>query len=211
MLKKAAITEIFTRFEAQNETPQTELSAPNEFCLLIAIVLSAQATDVSVNKATKDLFAVANTPRAILELGEDGIKQHIKTIGLFNSKAKNIIKLCEALLADYGGVIPQDRDELQKLAGVGRKTANVWLNCVYGAPLVAVDTHVFRTSNRLGLCKADNVLDCELQLHKRIPKQFLRYAHHHLILHGRYICKARTPECGNCDVTDLCEFYKKQK
>jgi endonuclease III len=209
MLKKAAITEIFARLAAKNPAPRTELNAPNDFCLLIAIVLSAQATDISVNKATSELFQVANTPEALLELGETKVKQYIKTIGLFNSKAKNIIKLCETLLNDYAGIIPKDRDELQKLAGVGRKTANVWINCVHGIPLIAVDTHVFRVGNRLKLTKASNVLQCEEQLEKRIPKQYLRGAHDWLILHGRYVCKARTPECYRCDLMDLCQFKGK--
>ncbi len=209
LLKKPEIIEIFTQFALENPAPLTELEAPNEFCLLIAILLSAQATDIAVNKATHTLFALAPTPQAMLELGEDNIKSHIKTIGLFNSKAKNIMLLCSTLLNDYGGIIPETVDELQKLAGVGRKTANVWLNCVRGAPLIAVDTHVFRVGNRTGLCKAQNTLQCELQLHRKVPKQFLQYAHNWLILHGRYICKARKPECHNCNIATICQFPNK--
>jgi endonuclease-3 len=211
LLTTQQITEIFKRFEAVNPAPVTELIAPNAFCLLVAIVLSAQATDVSVNKATLSLFALADTPSKMLALGEDGIKAHIKTIGLFNTKAKNIIKLCETLLNDYNGNIPTNRDELQQLAGVGRKTANVWLNCTRGAPLIAVDTHVFRVSNRLGLCAAKNVLECELQLERNIPAQFMQHAHHHLILHGRYVCKARKPECTKCLIAEFCQFTDKLK
>ncbi len=209
LLRKKEIIAVFETFEATNPAPTTELSAPNEFCLLIAIVLSAQATDVGVNKATSPLFAIASTPQAMLDLGEDGVKAHIKTIGLLNSKAKNVIKLCETLLHNYAGIIPEERDELQKLAGVGRKTANVWLNCVRGAPLIGVDTHVFRVGNRMGLCKSKNVAACETQLQKNIPKQFMRYAHNHLILHGRYVCKARTPDCNNCLVATICQFPNK--
>jgi endonuclease III len=209
LLRKTEINEVFNHFASENPAPITELVAPNEFCLLVAIVLSAQATDVGVNKSTIGLFAAAETPQKMLDLGEDGIKAHIKTIGLFNAKAKNIIKLCTTLLHDYDGVIPESRDELQKLAGVGRKTANVWLNCTRGALLMAVDTHVFRTGNRIGLCKAANVAQCELQLERNIPAQFMQYAHHWLILHGRYVCKARKPECSSCIIASICQFPNK--
>jgi endonuclease III len=208
-LTKAAITEIFSRF-AQHEThPVTELNAPNEFCLLISIVLSAQATDAAVNKATAPLYAIVDTPEKFLALGEEGLKSYIKTIGLFNSKAKNIIALCQRLVDEFGSIIPEDRDTLQTLAGVGRKTANVWLNCARQQPLMAVDTHVFRVGNRTGLTKALNVLESEEQLMHRIPKAYLLHAHHWLILHGRYTCKARTPLCNNCIIKDLCTYTQK--
>ncbi len=210
-LTKAAITEIFTRFEAHEPDPVTELDAPNEFCLLVSIVLSAQATDVSVNKATKPLYAIANTPHAIHALGEDGLKEYIKTIGLFNSKAKNVIALCDILINEHDGHVPETREALQALPGVGRKTANVWLNCARGMPLMAVDTHVFRVGNRIGLTKAENVRQSEDQLMKRIPKAFLQHAHHWLILHGRYTCKARKPLCNNCLIRDLCCYKDKVK
>jgi endonuclease-3 len=209
LLTKQEITTIFQRFEAASPHPITELVAPNPFCLLVAIVLSAQATDISVTKATAALFAVADSPHTMLALGEAGVANYIKTIGLYNSKAKNIIRLCDQLLTDHGGEIPQERDQLQQLAGVGRKTANVWLNCVLGLPLMAVDTHVFRVSNRLGLCRAATVLACEEALMRRIPAPFLRHAHHWLILHGRYICKARHPACHRCHLRDICRFIDK--
>ncbi len=208
-LKKAEINDIFTQFEAQEPEPKTELDAPNEFCLLVSIVLSAQATDVSVNKATQPLYQIADTPQAMLALGEDGLKDYIKTIGLFNSKAKNVIALCQKILEQHDGQVPETREELQALPGVGRKTANVWLNCARGMPLMAVDTHVFRVSNRIGLTNAKNVLECETQLMRRIPKPFLQHAHHWLILHGRYTCKARTPQCNNCLIADLCKYSDK--
>jgi endonuclease III len=206
MLDEQAIETLFARFYAANPAPVTELEAPNPFCLLVSIVLSAQATDVAVNKATKPLYEVASTPEALLALGEDGLKSYIKTIGLYHSKARNIIALCARLLDHYGGEIPRTREELQTLAGVGRKTANVWLNCVYGEPWIAVDTHVFRVSNRLGLCHASNVDACEAQLMQRVPLSYRTHAHHWLILHGRYVCKARTPLCEVCTVRDLCAY-----
>jgi endonuclease-3 len=172
-------------------------------------VLSAQATDVSVNKATKALFAKADTPEKMVKLGEEGLKPYIKTIGLFNTKAKNVIPLSRALIGQYGGKIPADRESLQTLPGVGRKTANVWLNCALGEPTIAVDTHVFRVANRLGLTKAANVLETEKQLEKRVPEKWKRHAHHWLILHGRYVCKARKPECWRCIVSRWCEFKDK--
>jgi endonuclease-3 len=209
MLKKQQITEIFDIFINDNPSPVTELEFVNDYTLLVAIVLSAQATDVSVNKATKSLFAKYKTPRDMIDLGEDGLKQYIKTIGLYNSKAKNVILLSKQLIEDYKEVIPKDLDELQKLAGVGRKTANVFLNCAYGYLTMGVDTHVFRVSNRLGLTKAHNTLNSEKQLLRKIPDQYKLYAHHWLILHGRYICKARKPDCQKCKLVNICEFKSK--
>jgi endonuclease-3 len=203
------IKAIFSSFAAANPHPVTELIAPNPFCLLVAVVLSAQATDVSVNKATGALFAKADSPEKMLKLGEAGVKRHIKTIGLFNAKAKNVIALCERLVAVYGGQVPTTREALETLPGVGRKTANVWLNCVLGEPTMAVDTHVFRVANRLGLCDEKTPLGVELKLVKRIPKNFLRHAHHWLILHGRYVCKARKPECMRCGVREWCGYKAK--
>lgn len=201
---------MFAAFAAANPHPVTELVAPNPFCLLVAVVLSAQATDVSVNKATAALFKRADTPQKMLKLGEAKLREHIKTIGLFNAKAKNVIALCERLVSVYGGQVPTTREALETLPGVGRKTANVWLNCVLGEPTMAVDTHVFRVGNRTGLSNAKNPLQAELQLLKSIPAAYLRHAHHWLILHGRYICKARAPECGRCVVRDYCGFKQKR-
>ena len=189
--------------------PKTELDAPNPFCLLVAVVLSAQATDVGVNKATKALFAQYNTPQAILSLGEDGLITYINSIGLYRSKAKNVIGLCQRLLDVYDGDIPHTRDALQTLPGVGRKTANVWLNCVLGAPTMAVDTHVFRVANRTGLGRGNTPEQVETSLLERIPKHYLLHAHHWLILHGRYTCKARNPACGNCIIYQQCQFKAK--
>ena len=208
-LKPTEINAIFATFAAANPHPVTELVAPNPFCLLVAIVLSAQATDVGVNKATPALFARAPTPQAMLALGEGSLKDHIKTIGLFNAKASNIIKLCQRLISEYDGQVPTTREALETLPGVGRKTANVWLNCVMGEPTMAVDTHVFRVANRLGLCATTNPLATELALLKVIPKKWLPHAHHWLILHGRYICKARSPECGRCPVREWCGYKAK--
>ncbi|MFO1242672.1 MAG: endonuclease III [Rickettsiales bacterium] len=208
-MTKPKIEDLFTRFEKHEPHPKTELVAPNEFCLLVAIVLSAQATDVSVNKATKALFKVADTPQKMVKLGEAKLKEYIKTIGLFNAKAKNVIALSKALIETYGGTVPENRDDLQTLPGVGRKTANVWLNCARGEPTIAVDTHVFRVANRLGLTKSKNPLETELQLEKKIPLHFKTHAHHWLILHGRYVCKARKPQCWRCMVVDICEFTEK--
>jgi endonuclease III len=208
-LSAAATQKIFTAFAAANPAPVTELIAPNPFCLLVAIVLSAQATDVSVNKATPALFAKADTPEKMLALGENGIKRFIQTIGLFNSKARHVMGLCRMLLETFDGKIPHNRDQLATLPGVGRKTANVWLNCVLGVPTIGVDTHVFRVANRLGLCAAKTPLACELALEKTIPAQWKKHAHHWLILHGRYVCKARAPECGRCNVRQWCSFEEK--
>jgi endonuclease-3 len=200
---------IFDRLAAAIPEPTTELNYNTPFELLIAVVLSAQATDKGVNKATEKLFQVANTPQAILNLGLDGLKDYIKTIGLFNSKAANIIKLCEALLSQHHGEVPQTREALEDLAGVGRKTANVILNTAFGHPTIAVDTHIFRVSNRIGLAPGKNVLEVEKKLEKTVPAQHKKDAHHLLILHGRYVCVARKPRCPGCCIADLCEFKQK--
>ncbi|MCF7969945.1 MAG: endonuclease III [Methylococcaceae bacterium] len=201
--------EIFKRLAEAIPEPVTELNYSSTFELLIAVVLSAQATDKSVNKATAKLFPVANTPQAIVDLGEEGLKDYIKTIGLFNSKGANIIKLCRKLLDDFQGEVPQTREELESLAGVGRKTANVILNTAFGQPVMAVDTHIFRVSNRTGIAPGKNVLDVEAKLDKNVPKEYKVDAHHLLILHGRYTCIARKPRCGSCVIEDLCEFKEK--
>jgi endonuclease-3 len=201
--------EFFARLAAANPQPTTELAWTTPFELLVAVILSAQATDKGVNLATAKLFPVANTPRAILDLGLDGLKQYVKTIGLYNSKAANILATCEALLSQHGGEVPRDRDALESLPGVGRKTANVVLNTVFGEPTMAVDTHIFRVSNRTGLAPGRNVREVEDRLLKAVPAEFLLNAHHWLILHGRYVCKARTPECWRCAVHDLCAFRPK--
>jgi endonuclease III len=200
---------IYERFAAANPAPATELAFSTPFELLVAVVLSAQATDVSVNKATAKLFPVANTPAALLELGEEGLKGFIKTIGLFNSKAKNLMKTCAALVAQHGGNVPRDRDALEALPGVGRKTANVILNTAFGEPTIAVDTHIFRVANRIGLASGLNVRAVEDELVRVTPDEFKRHAHHWLILHGRYVCKARKPECPRCLILDLCEYPAK--
>ncbi|MDP3009838.1 MAG: endonuclease III [Methylococcales bacterium] len=199
---------IFDRLALAIPEPTTELSYNSPFELLIAVVLSAQATDKGVNKATAKLFPVANTPEAILGLGEDDLKEFIKTIGLFNSKAKHIISLCQQLLTRHAGQVPNTRTELEALAGVGRKTANVILNTAFGQPTIAVDTHIFRVANRTGLAKGKNVLEVERGLMKCVPKQHQQDAHHLLILHGRYTCTARKPHCQGCVIADLCEFNK---
>lgn len=208
-MKKDQIFEFFRILAENNPAPETELEFSNTYQLLVAVVLSAQATDVGVNKATRRLFAEIHTPAQMLELGEEGLKQHIKTIGLFNSKAKNVIALSEILLRDFGGEVPQDRDALTTLPGVGRKTANVVMNCAFGAETFAVDTHVFRVSNRTGLTKAATVEKVEALLEKRVPQPFRRDAHHWLILLGRYTCKARKPECWRCPVIEQCGFRQK--
>lgn len=200
---------IFERLAQAIPNPTTELHYNSVFELLIAVVLSAQATDKGVNKATAKLFAVANTPQAILALGEEGLKEHIKTIGLFNSKAANIIKLCESLMTQHDGEVPHHRQQLEALAGVGRKTANVILNTAFGQPTIAVDTHIFRVANRSGIAPGKNVLAVENQLNKHVPRQHRQDAHHLLILHGRYVCLARKPRCVECCIADLCEFKEK--
>jgi endonuclease III len=201
--------EIFTRLRAANPTPTTELNYTSPFELLIAVILSAQATDKGVNKATTPLFKKANTPQKILKLGLDGLKSHIKTIGLFNTKAVNIIKTCAILVEKHGGDVPQDRAALEALPGVGRKTANVILNTAFGQPTIAVDTHIFRIANRTGLAPGKNVLEVEKRLLKFTPAEFMHDAHHWLILHGRYVCIARKPRCGACVIEDLCEYRHK--
>lgn len=204
--------QIFAFFSALaelNPDPQTELEFGNTYQLLVAVVLSAQATDAGVNKATRALFAKVNTPAQMVALGEEGLKQHIRTIGLFNSKAKNVIALSEKLIAEFGSEVPRDRDALTSLPGVGRKTANVVMNCAYGLETFAVDTHVFRVGNRTGLARGKTPEKVEALLEKRVPQPFRRHAHHWLILLGRYICKARTPECWHCPVVAQCEFKPK--
>lgn len=200
----------FQRLAEINPKPVTELNYSTPFELLVAVTLSAQATDVGVNKATARLFPVANTPEAILALGEDGLKNYIRTIGLFNNKAKNIIAACRMLLEKHNGQVPDNRTELEALPGVGRKTANVVLNTAFGQPTMAVDTHIFRVSNRTGLAPGKTPLAVEKALLKRVPKQYLRDAHHWLILHGRYTCRARSPKCGECPVVDLCRWRQKK-
>ena len=209
MIDKQAIEKIFATFAKANPHPETELVAPNDYCLLVAIVLSAQATDVSVNKATGPLFARVKDPASMVRLGEDGLKQYIKTIGLYNAKTKNVIALSRQLLDEHQGKVPHTQEELEALPGVGRKTANVWRNCVLGEPTVAVDTHVFRVANRLGMCDEKTPLGVELALLKKIPKKFLQHAHHWLILHGRYVCVARTPKCPACIVREYCGYKAK--
>jgi endonuclease-3 len=200
---------IYERFRATNPEPTTELVYTTPFELLVAVVLSAQATDVSVNKATAKLFPAANTPAAILALGEAGLKSHIKTIGLFNSKATHILKTCATLVAEHRGEVPRDRAALEALPGVGRKTANVVLNTAFGEPTIAVDTHIFRVANRTGLAPGRNVRAVEDALVQATPAEFKRNAHHWLILHGRYVCKARKPNCATCLIADLCEYPDK--
>ncbi len=202
-------TEIFRRLREHSPNPTTELNYDSPFELLIAVILSAQATDVGVNKATAKLFPAANTPQAILDLGEEGLKKHIRTIGLYNSKAKNIIKTCRILLEKHGGEVPDNRQDLEALPGVGRKTANVMLNTAFGHPTMAVDTHIFRVANRTGIAKGKTVLEVEKKLLRNVPKEFLHDAHHWLILHGRYTCIARKPRCGSCIIEDLCEYKDK--
>jgi endonuclease-3 len=209
LLKKPEITALFERFSALEPHPVTELNAPNDFCLLVAIVLSAQATDVGVNKATPALFAVADTPEKMAALGAESIAGYIKTIGLYNAKAKNVAALSEILVREHQGQVPENLEALQALPGVGSKTARVWLNCARGWPVIAVDTHVFRVANRLGLCRAKTAGHTETALEKAVPGTFRMHAHHWLILHGRYVCKARTPECWRCHVADLCQFPDK--
>ena len=201
--------EIFSRLREANPNPTTELRYSTPFELLVSVVLSAQATDVGVNKATDTLYPVANTPAAILDLGLVGLKRHIKTIGLFNTKAENIIKLCRILLDEHGGEVPRDRASLEALPGVGRKTANVVLNTAFGEPTIAVDTHIFRVGNRTRIAPGKNPLEVEKKLLRHVPEAFKRDAHHWLILHGRYVCKARKPECPTCILADLCEFKDK--
>lgn len=208
-MKPAARVELFERLAALNPNPTTELEYRNPFELLIAVILSAQATDVGVNKATKLLFPAAPTPAAMHALGLEGLKRHIATIGLFNTKAKNVIETCRILVERYGGEVPRDRDALEALPGVGRKTANVVLNTAFGEATMAVDTHIFRVANRTGLARGATPLAVEQKLLKNVPSPFLRNAHHWLLLHGRYVCKARKPDCPNCVIRDLCAYKPK--
>ncbi len=208
-MNKVKREEIFHRLRDANPNPTTELVYASTFELLIAVILSAQSTDKGVNKATANLFPAAHTPEAIVALGEEGLKDYIKTIGLFNSKAKNIIATCRMLIDKHGSAVPQDRAALEALPGVGRKTANVVLNTAFHQPTMAVDTHIFRVANRTGIAPGKNVLEVEKGLLKNIPKEYLLDAHHWLILHGRYTCVARTPKCGHCIIADLCDFKEK--
>ncbi|MBB6249141.1 endonuclease III [Rhodanobacter sp. A1T4] len=208
-MKRADVIELFTRLRELNPHPTTELVYTTPFELLVAVVLSAQATDVGVNKATKKLYPVANTPQAILDLGEDGLKRYISSIGLFNAKAKNVIALCRLLIEHHAGEVPHNREALEALPGVGRKTANVVLNTAFGEPTMAVDTHIFRVSNRTGLAPGKDVRAVEDKLVKVIPDEFKMDAHHWLILHGRYVCKARKPDCPQCAIRDLCHYKDK--
>jgi len=208
-MNKSKREEIFKRFQAHIDKPETELDYRSNFELLISVLLSAQATDVSVNKATAKLYAVANTPEKILALGEDGLKAYIKAIGLFNSKAKNTVATCRILIEKHNSEVPEDRAALEALPGVGRKTANVILNTAFGHPTIAVDTHIFRVSNRTGIAPGKDVLAVEKKLLKFVPDEFKIDAHHWLILHGRYTCIARKPRCGSCVIEDLCEFKQK--
>ena len=205
-MKSAEVIELFTRLRELNPHPTTELVYSTPFELLVAVVLSAQATDVGVNKATRRLYPVANTPQALIELGEDGLKRYISTIGLYNAKAKNVIALCQLLIERHAGEVPHDREALEALPGVGRKTANVVLNTAFGEPTIAVDTHIFRVANRTGLAPGKDVRTVEDKLVKVIPDEFRQDAHHWLILHGRYVCKARKPDCPHCVIRDLCRY-----
>ncbi len=208
-MKKADVFEFYRRLAEENPSPETELQYVNPYTLLVAVALSAQATDIGVNKATKRLFEEVQTPQAMVALGEAGLKEHIKTIGLFNTKARNVIALSEKLIAEHGGEVPHDRAALEALPGVGRKTANVVLNVAFGEETIAVDTHIFRVGNRTGLAPGKDVVAVEQKLEKVTPAPFRRHAHHWLILHGRYICKARRPECWRCIEIDLCSFRPK--
>ncbi len=208
-MNNAKRREIYSRLARANPAPTTELQYGSNFELLVAVILSAQATDVSVNKATEKLFKVAKTPAEIVALGESRLKRYIKTIGLFNNKAANIVKMAKILIDEHAGRVPHDRAALEALPGVGRKTANVILNTAFGEPTIAVDTHIFRLANRTGLAPGKNVLEVERRLEKVTPPEFKRHAHHWLILHGRYVCKARKPECSRCVIADLCEYRHK--
>ena len=208
-MNKKKVATIFARLKSLNPKPTTELEYSTPFELLVAVILSAQATDKSVNLATRTLFKHANTPQAIFKLGIGGLSEYIKTIGLYNSKAKNVIEMCRLLLAQHGGEVPQERAALEALPGVGRKTANVILNTAFGQPTIAVDTHIFRVANRTGLAPGKNAVEVENRLLKFVPEEFRRDAHHWLILHGRYVCKARRPHCPTCLIRDLCEYKAK--
>lgn len=207
---RADLEEIFRRFEAAEPEPKGELTSVNAFTFLVAVVLSAQATDAGVNKATPALFALADTPQKMLDLGEERVRDLIKTIGLYRTKAKNVVALSRRLVEDHGGEVPESREALEALPGVGRKTANVVLNNAYGVAVIAVDTHLFRVSNRIPLARGRTPLEVELGLMKVVPERYKRHAHHWLILHGRYVCKARAPACGNCRIADLCRWPEKR-
>ncbi|MDH5188785.1 MAG: endonuclease III [Rhodospirillaceae bacterium] len=209
-MKKADIEKFFSRLREIEPHPKSDLNWTNPFTLLVAVVLSAQSTDVGVNKATKKLFKKIDSPEKMIKLGEAGLKQHIKTIGLYNTKAKNVIKLSQMLVNEHDGQVPRSREDLQKLPGVGRKTANVVLNVCWGEPTMAVDTHIFRVSNRTGLAPGKNVVEVENKLLKNVPDEFMVHAHHWLILHGRYTCKARKPMCVECTLRDICSFKNKE-
>ncbi|NNE85412.1 MAG: endonuclease III [Alphaproteobacteria bacterium] len=208
-MTKAQIETFFERLSAADPAPTTELNYVNNYTMLVAVVLSAQATDVGVNKATAKLFKIADTPQKILKLGEGRLTEHIRTIGLYRNKAKNVMALSRQLIDQHGGEVPHDREALEALLGVGRKTANVVLNMAFGEPTIAVDTHIFRLSNRTGLAPGKNVVEVEKKLLKRVPAHYRQHAHHWLILHGRYVCKARKPECANCIVVDQCQYKAK--
>ena len=210
-LTRAKIAEIYARLQKLDPEPKTELEFSNPYTLVVAVALSAQATDISVNKATKDLFAIADSPQKMLALGEEKLRGYIKTIGLYKTKAKTVIGLSQKLVDEFGGVVPKTRDDLQSLPGVGRKTANVVLNVAFGQPTMAVDTHIFRVSNRTGMAPGKNPLQVEHNLVRVTPQEYAHHAHHWLILHGRYTCKARTPMCQNCVIIDLCAFKDKTK
>jgi len=208
-MKKSDIIEVMEIFKKENPEPKSDLKYTNPYTLLTAVLLSAQTTDIGVNKATRELFKIADTPQKMLDLGEDRLKDYIKTIGLYNNKAKNVIKMSKILVDQHNGEIPQSRTALEALPGVGRKTANVVLNIAFGMNTIAVDTHVFRVANRLKLVESDKLLDVELGLEKKIPMNYLYHAHHWLILHGRYICKARTPLCKDCKIAEYCKSKDK--
>jgi endonuclease-3 len=208
-VNRAKIREVFTRLRAANPSPRSELEFSSPFELLIAVILSAQATDRSVNLATRELFREADTPQAFLDLGQEGLERHIRRIGLYRTKAKNILAACALLVEHHGGEVPRTREELERLPGVGRKTANVILNTAFGEPTIAVDTHIFRVANRTGLAPGRNVSAVEEKLLKVVPEEFRRHAHHWLILHGRYVCRARKPDCARCVIHDLCEYRDK--
>lgn len=208
-LNRAQIEEIYRRLSIERPNPETELDYVNPYTLVVAVALSAQATDIGVNRATQDLFRVADTPQKMVALGEDTVRDYIKTIGLYRNKAKNVIKLSQMIIDEFDGEVPQNREDLVRLPGVGRKTANVVLNEVFGQPTMAVDTHIFRVSNRTGMAPGKDVLEVELNLLRVTPDAYLKGAHHWVLLHGRYVCKARTPECYACPIQDICRFPKK--
>ena len=208
-LNREQIAEIYRRLSIERPSPETELDYVNPYTLVVAVALSAQATDIGVNRATKDLFKIADTPEKMLALGEDLVRDHIKTIGLYRNKAKNVIKLSQLLVDEFSSEVPQTREELVRLPGVGRKTANVVLNEVFGQPTMAVDTHIFRVSNRTGMAPGKDPLEVELNLYRVTPEKYIHGGHHWILLHGRYVCKARTPECYACPIQDICKFPKK--